>query len=104
MLRALKVDAKDNVAVVAQAVAAGDQVQVGDATFVAANDIPIGHKIALCDIPAGAMVVKYGATIGIANVDIKTGDHVHTQNMLDITTQLCQEYAAEFKKKVGAAL
>lgn len=104
MLRALQVDAKDNVAVVAQAVAAGDQVQVNDVVFVATEDIPVGHKMALCDIPAGDVVVKYGATIGVASVDIKTGDYVHTQNMMDITTKLCQEYATEFKKKVGAAL
>lgn len=101
-MRALQVDTNDNVAVVAQAVAEGDKVYVNDLEVTAAGDIPIGHKIALCDIPAGEMVVKYGVPIGRANMDIKKGSHVHTQNIEDITTQLCQEYASAFKKKVGA--
>lgn len=101
-MRALQVDANDNVAVVAQAVAMGDLVQVNDMTIEAKGDIPIGHKIAICDIPAGEMAVKYGVPIGRASMDIPKGSHVHTQNIEDITTQLCQEYASAFKRKVGA--
>ncbi len=100
-MRALQVDMNDNVAVVVQPVAAGDQVQVNDTVVTATEDIIIGHKIALCDIPAGSMVIKYGVPIGKAHGDIKKGSHVHTQNIEDITTQLCQEYAAAFKRKVG---
>ncbi len=100
-MRALQVDANDNVAVVAQAVAAGDTVRVGDMEMTAKEDITIGHKIALCDIPAGEMVKKYGVPIGRASRDIQKGCHVHTQNIEDITTELCQEYADAFKKKVG---
>lgn len=102
-MRALQVDTNDNVAVVAQQVAAGDTIQVDDMAVAAVESIPIGHKIALCDIPAGEMVMKYGVPIGRANKDIPKGSHVHTQNIEDITTQLCQEYASAFKKKVGVA-
>lgn len=47
----------------------------------ALQDIPLGHKIALADIQADASVIKYGADIGRVVADIKTGEHVHTQNL-----------------------
>jgi len=100
-LRALQVDANDNVAVVVQPVTAGDRVLVNDSEIMATGDIIVGHKIALYDISKGDMVIKYGVPIGKASCDIKKGSHVHTQNVEDITTQLCQEYAKAFKQKVG---
>lgn len=103
-MRALKVDNNDNVAVVAQTVSAGDEIQVGDGFVTAVEPIQIGHKIALCDIPCGEMVIKYGVPIGKASCDIAKGSHVHTQNVEDITEELCREYADAFKRKAGAAL
>jgi len=50
-------------------------------TFKARSDIPVGHKIALCDIPAGETIIKYGEAIGQAKVPIKRGEWVHTHNM-----------------------
>ena len=43
--------------------------------------IPRGHKFALADIAAGATVFKYGAPIGIATEDIRSGAHVHLHNL-----------------------
>lgn len=40
-----------------------------------------GHKYALCDIPAGSKIIKYGFPIGIATRDIHRGEHVHTHNV-----------------------
>ncbi len=40
-----------------------------------------GHKYALCDIKCGENIIKYGAPIGHAIVDIKKGEHVHTHNL-----------------------
>ena len=71
-------------------------------TVTAGEEIPLGHKIALCTIAAGDMVIKYGVPIGRASRDIPQGSHVHTQNVEDITTQLCREYAAAFRKEAGA--
>jgi (2R)-sulfolactate sulfo-lyase subunit alpha len=45
------------------------------------HDIPLGHKIALTDIAVDGSVIKYGADIGRVVAEIKTGDHVHTQNL-----------------------
>jgi len=33
------------------------------------------------DIPKGAHIMKYGESIGEADVDIKRGDYVHVHNM-----------------------
>lgn len=49
--------------------------------IVARQAIPVGHKIAMKDIPEGTEVVKYGATIGLASADIRIGDHVHIHNI-----------------------
>ena len=40
-----------------------------------------GHKYALCNIAKGENVIKYGAPIGHATVDIAQGEHVHTHNL-----------------------
>lgn len=102
-MRALKIDEQDNVAVVVQDTVPGDRVDTGEETITAAETISVGHKIALRDIPAGDMVIKYGVPIGRASRPIARGSHVHTQNLKDITTQLCREYAAAFRRKAGEA-
>ncbi len=43
--------------------------------------VPLGHKVALRDIPAGERVVEYGLPIGRATRDITAGQHVHVHNL-----------------------
>lgn len=50
-------------------------------TIRAADDIPLGHKIALADIGSGETVLKYGQDIGRAVADIPRGRHVHVHNL-----------------------
>ena len=50
------------------------QVEVLDA-------VPLGHKLALRDIPVGELVIEYGIPIGLATADIRTGQHVHVHNL-----------------------
>jgi (2R)-sulfolactate sulfo-lyase subunit alpha len=45
------------------------------------SEIPLGHKVALSDIKAGADVVEYGVRTAIATADIAKGDYVHTHNV-----------------------
>ena len=45
------------------------------------DDIPAGHKYALCDIKQGEYVIKYGEIIGKATTDIPAGKWVHTHNV-----------------------
>ncbi len=51
------------------------------------EDIPLGHKIAMRDIPAGQPVIKYGRVIGKAVQAIPQGAHVHTHNLKSIRWQ-----------------
>lgn len=80
----------DDVAVVIADVEAGGEVrtvtlegkEVG--LIKAVENIPLGHKIALRDIPQGKEVLKYGRSIGKAVRPIATGAHVHTHNVKSI--------------------
>lgn len=50
-------------------------------TLKAAQDIPIGHKVALRALRAGDTVIKYGEDIGKMIADADVGTHVHVQNL-----------------------
>lgn len=84
-IKAIKIDKKDNVAVVLRKVEKGWGVvwtKDGETASVQAMDtIPMYHKIAVRDIPAGEPVVKYSEHIGIAAMDIPAGSHVHVHNV-----------------------
>lgn len=43
--------------------------------------VPLGHKVALQDIPSGSDVIEYGVRVGIASANISRGDYVHTHNV-----------------------
>jgi (2R)-sulfolactate sulfo-lyase subunit alpha len=47
----------------------------------AAQDIPIGHKVALKPLKAGDTIIKYGEDIGRMTADAGVGTHVHVQNL-----------------------
>jgi len=78
---ALKVDESDNVAVATRRMKKGDLVIVnGEELFEAAEDIELGHKIALVPIVAGGNVLRYGEPIVEATRDIARGEWVHVHN------------------------
>lgn len=74
----------DDVAVALRPLAAG-RVRVRSAGKLVeleiAQDIPLGHKLALRDMPAGAMVRKYGEAIGVLTDPVAKGGHVHVHNL-----------------------
>jgi altronate dehydratase small subunit len=43
--------------------------------------LPLGHKIALRDLPAGHHVRKYGEVIGALRHPVSAGEHVHVHNL-----------------------
>jgi hypothetical protein len=77
----LVISKRDNVATALEALDRGRAIEVGARTLLVAETIPRGHKIALCAIPLGEPVVKYGSPIGRASADIAPGTHVHTHNV-----------------------
>jgi len=50
-------------------------------TIQTLDDIPLGHKVALADLAAGAGVIKYGVDIGRVAAAIRRGEHVHVHNL-----------------------
>lgn len=72
---------KDNVATALEALEPGRVVTAAGLSVTVHEAIPRGHKLAVCAIPAGAAVTKYGSAIGVAIADIAVGTHVHTHNV-----------------------
>ena len=95
----LRVHRDDNVAVALKPLSAGETVQ----GMTLRDAIAQGHKIALLDIPAGGVVVKYGQPIGRAMQAIRAGEHVHTHNL---ATALAGEltYRATARGRAEAAV
>ena len=100
MLKAIRINEKDNVAVVAQAVEAGQQVQVVETgeVFTAPEYIKAGHKIALNAMEKGDTIVKYGIPIGRMLSDVPAGGWVHCHNVEDTTEELCSGYCKTFRE------
>jgi altronate hydrolase len=72
----------DSVALARRGLEPGEDVLVGATHVVTRGPVPRGHKVALVDLPEGALVRKYGQAIGIASRPITTGDHVHEHNLV----------------------
>lgn len=76
----------DPVAISRGALDPGDTAAVADGPEIRALDaVPAGHKLALVEIPAGAVVSKYGQPIGVATTAIRPGQHVHTHNLVSLS-------------------
>jgi len=72
---------QDNVAVALRALETGQRARVGSDMIEILDAVPMGHKVAVRLIRVGQKVIKYGAPIGSATVNIQHGRHVHTQNL-----------------------
>ncbi len=81
MNHAILMHARDNVAVAASPIQAGQSVKLEAYDLQANQDIPRGHKLATRDIAKGQEILKYGEPIGTAKDDIREGDHVHIHNL-----------------------
>jgi (2R)-sulfolactate sulfo-lyase subunit alpha len=45
------------------------------------SDIPLGHKLAIRDLPENGTVIKYGVDIGRTVAPILAGEHLHVHNV-----------------------
>lgn len=78
----------DDVGIAVEEIASGEQVNFVsldeggfEGSIEALDPVPIGHKIALKEIPSGANVIEYGRFIGVVTSNIKTGGLVHVHNI-----------------------
>lgn len=82
---AIKMNDADNVAVAARVIQSGDPVVVGGREMVrAAEEIPMGHKVALLALGAGDAVLRYGEPIVETTDSIEAGRWVHVHNTCPI--------------------
>lgn len=76
----VKIKEQDNVIVAVSDIRAGTQIMEG---LTVNQDIPQAHKIALCDIPKGGEIIRYGVVLGYAIQNIKKGDWIN-EHMLEL--------------------
>ncbi|MGF7141433.1 UxaA family hydrolase [Roseimarinus sediminis] len=77
----IQINPADNVVIALKAFSEGDTLKTGERIITLKNDVPSGHKIAIEHIAADDNIIKYGAPIGHATVNIAEGEHVHTHNL-----------------------
>jgi altronate dehydratase len=99
MINALLMDAKDNVVTCVAAVAAGELVSYMDGdtlkSITAEEAIPFCHKIALCNLEKGDVVLKYGEMIGRTTCPIEAGHWVSDKNIYSVP----RDYESELVKE-----
>ncbi len=78
---ALQIDARDNVAVALETLAAGTEVRVRGNACRAAENIPAKQKMALAELKPGDRIVMYGMVVGEAVEAIARGQLLTTLNI-----------------------
>ncbi len=79
--RLLFLNPKDNVCTAIAPITSGTTLQINGDIVVIKQNIPLGFKIAGCNIATNESIVKYGVSIGSATRDIVLGELVHLHNM-----------------------
>ena len=77
----IQLSERDNIAVALRPLSRGETLTVAGRSVCLQDDIDFGHKFALCEIPAGADVLKYGLPIGHATAPVHPGQWVHVHNL-----------------------
>ncbi|HZC38058.1 MAG TPA: altronate dehydratase family protein [Sphingomicrobium sp.] len=98
---AIRVHASDNVGVALRPLEPGERVEIAGSQLTISDAIEQGHKFALDDIGADAIVRKFAWPIGRATSRISAGAHVHTHNL---STLLKDEEQYEYEPLSAAAL
>ncbi len=82
MPSAFCINSADNVATLLDDVKEGTVQVLGEnrRELPVIEPIELGHKIALCDIPTGQPIIKFGVPIGRASQDIRAGAWIHLHN------------------------
>jgi altronate dehydratase small subunit len=79
--RLLYLNPKDNVCTAIAPISKGTTLHITGREVVIKQNIPLGFKIAGCDIGNHEPIIKYGVSIGSATRDIALGELVHLHNM-----------------------
>lgn len=79
--RLLRLADADNVLTIIATLEPGESVRVAGRSVLIPARLPLGHKLAACDLAPGDKIIKYGVPIGSAVTRIAAGEHVHTHNI-----------------------
>jgi altronate hydrolase len=90
---AIRLHPADNVVVAGRQIAEGQLLHVAGQEVRAVQAVSAGHKIALCPIDAGSVVLRYGESIGVARRRIERGEHVHGHNLAYVEPHIVDELA-----------
>ena len=89
--KVLRLDPRDNAAVVLVPLPAGSSLAVGEDSVTVLEDVPAKHKVALADLLPGERIILYGMTVGEAVHLIARGALLSTSNV----RHRAAEYTAE---------
>jgi altronate hydrolase/altronate dehydratase small subunit len=81
--RCFQIHSSDNVATMRDDAHPGQVKVMGQSTIASVEvlePVQVGHKIAMRDIEAGQMIIKFGVPIGAATCAIRAGQWVHLHN------------------------
>ncbi|MEJ7766583.1 MAG: galactarate dehydratase [Chitinophagaceae bacterium] len=76
----VRTTALDNVGIVSSEMGLQKGTIVSEA-IVLTQDIPMGHKVALEDMPQGTPVIRYGQVIGFTSIDLPKGSWLNETNI-----------------------
>lgn len=85
--RALAHKSTDDVAVAVSDLEAGEELTIqaidgGKAhKLTVLEAVPLGHKVALKDLPEGHILIEYGEKVGRMTKAVKKGGYVHVHNL-----------------------
>lgn len=109
--RALAHKSTDDVAVAVADLKAGEELNIQSLEggrshkIKLLEDVPLGHKIALKDMPPGHVVIEYGEKVGKMTKAVKQGGYVHVHNIRtlrwDYGKQGSKSKAASAKSRKG---
>lgn len=103
-MKGIILNAKDNVAAVADNVKIGETISIDEDNCLSAiQDIPGKHKVAITDIEKGGLVIRYGESIGTAKEKIAAGSWIHSHNLAPLDSVVVVEPIG-IKKKIKREL
>ncbi len=77
----LKTAPSDNVGIVTNPLGLVKGTRISD-DLVLVQDVPMGHKVSLEDLPEGRAVIRYGQVIGYTTTDIPSGAWLNETNIV----------------------
>lgn len=81
MIKYIKINPADNVAVALTPLSKGETAVIDGMPITLENDIPQGHKFLLCSLNKGEDVIKYGYPIGHLNENHLAGELIDDRNI-----------------------